>query len=63
MPFLTFLTYQIHFQRQLALPSGLTEGGMSKSSLRFADGKKKLVHERKCMELKVFLPGSPGSKK
>ena len=31
-------------------------------SLRSADGRK-LVHERKCMELKLFLPGSPGGSK
>ena len=31
-------------------------------SLRSADGRK-LVHKRKCMELKLFLPGSPGGSK
>ena len=31
-------------------------------SLRSAD-ERKLVHKRKCMELKLFLPGSPGGSK
>ena len=31
-------------------------------TLRSADGRK-LVHKRKCMELKLFLPGSPGGSK
>ena len=35
-----------------------TEGARLSSSLRFADGQK-MVHKRKCIELELFLPGSP----
>ena len=37
----------------------LTEGAKATSTLRFADGQK-LVHKRKCMDLELILPGSPG---
>ena len=38
------------------------KGARLTQSLRSADGRK-LVHKRKRMELKLFLPGSPGGSK
>ena len=61
-PFLGTTSLGFSIGRGSGALRGLTEGARLAPSLRFADGQK-LVHVRKCMELKLFLPGSPGGSK